>query len=234
MAVAAMVCLAAACGKDDNGKKKHGGSDYNAPVKIDGDFADWAALDASKVATATCAETASWEALKKVKVYADEVCVYVYIEWDTELISWEKDVEHVPFHMYVNADGNKATGGFADQWLTGCADFLYEGFLTDGDNIASYDPGAYLWEGEAGAEGWSWSDPAVIAAGSGLCKGAGVNGKYEFVLFRELAPVEIADNFSIGFDIQQAWDSCGVLPNADVTEDNTAGKAEMLDVVTDK
>lgn len=233
MAIAAMMLVS--CGKDDNGKKdRKPGSDYNAPVKIDGDFSDWAALDASKVATAECAELAAKTSLQKVKVYADEVCIYVYFEWNTDDITWKLDEEHVPFHIYVNADGDKTTGGFCDQWTTGCTDFMYEGFLTDGNNIASYDPGAYLWEGEAGAEGWTWSEPAVIAAGSGLCKGAGKNGKYELVMFRELAPVEIVDNFSIGFDIQQSWDSVGILPNADCDENNTAGKAEMLEVVTVK
>lgn len=241
MAIAAMMCLAA-CNKDDNGKKdRKGGSDYEAPIKIDGQFDDWAALDATKVASATCAEDAAWEALKKVKVYADAYFVYIYFEWDTELIEWRNDPnatedednsEWVPFHIYVNADGDKTTGGFSDQWTTGCTDFLYEGFLTDGNNIASYDPGAFLWAGEAGAEGWTWE--AAIGSGNNLCKGAGVNGKYEIVLIRQLAPVAIADNFSIGFDIQQAWDSVGVLPNAAVSDDNSAGKAEMLDVVTDK
>jgi len=210
--------------------------DYVAAIKIDGDFADWAKLPAANVATASCAADAYWTALKTVKVYADEYFIFVYFEWDKDQIAWDPDTEWVPFHIYLNGDGNGATGGFTDQFLNACADVLYEGFLTDGNNFASYDPGAYLWEGEPNGEGWSWSADAVIAAGSGLASGAGVNGKYELALVRELYPVggKVADNFSIGFDIQQGWDSCGVLPNASVTEDNSAGKAEMLQVKTVK
>ena len=220
----------------DNPNDPDDPNEYVAPIKIDGDFADWAKLPAADVASATCAADAYWTALKLVKVYADPYFIYVYFEWDKDQITWELDVEHVPFHIYLNGDGNGSTGGFTDQFLNACADVLYEGFLTDGNNIASYDPGAYLWEGEPNGEGWEWTDDAVIAAGSGLCSGAGVNGKYELALVRELYPVggKVADNFSIGFDIQQGWDSCGVLPNANVTEDNGAGKAEMLAVKTVK
>jgi hypothetical protein len=238
LAMTAMI-LAVSCNKDDNGgkdKKDKGGKDsYEQPIKIDGNFDDWAKLDATKIATAKCEADATKTALKLVKVYADAVFVFVYFEWDKDQISFEKDVEHVPFHIYINGDGNSATGGFGDQWSDACSDTCFEGFLTDGSSIVSYDPGVYSWQGEVNGSGWEWSDPAILDAGSGICAGAGVEGKYELLITRELYPVgKLADNFSIGFDIQQGWNSVGILPNAAPTDNNPAGTAPSLQVVTVK
>jgi hypothetical protein len=43
-----------------------------------------------------------------------------------------------------------------------------------------------------------------------------------------LMGVNLADTFTIGFDIQQDWNSVGVLPNTAVTDDNTNGSVPML------
>ena len=232
--------LVVSCKKDNNGPDGPDGPDdqeYVQPITIDGDFSDWAKLDANKVATAKTDPDARHTALKLVKVYADEVFVFVYLEWDKDQISFEKDVEHVPFHMYINGDGNTATGGYGDQFSDACSDLLLEGMLFDGSNWAGYDPGAYKWIGETNGTGWGWEPDGdnVLAAGSGLCSGAGIEGKYEIALVRELYPLgKIADTFSIGFDIQQNWDSVGVLPNAALTDDNPSGIAPSLQVTTVK
>ena len=242
MAVAAMVAVS--CQKPANGGKENGGKDndgkqdeYVQPIKIDGDFSDWAALDASKVATATCDPDATDTALKLVKVYADKLFVFVYFEWDTDQTEWVPDTDHVPFHMYINHDGDSATGGYADQWSDACSDMLLEGFLYDANGLASYDPGCYLWIGEANASGWGWEPDGenVLASGSGLCQGAGVtSGKYEIALLREMYPGKIADNFSIGFDIQKAWTTVGLLPNGASTDENPSGTVPSLQGVTVK
>ena len=52
------------------------------PIKIDAEFADWEALDASKVAETVCAEGASKTALKKMRVYADDDYIWMYFEID--------------------------------------------------------------------------------------------------------------------------------------------------------
>ena len=242
MAILATVA-AVSCKKDDNSSKKENKDtnepevEYVAPIAIDGTFDDWAKLPAANVASATCNPDASDTALKLVKVYADEVFVFVYIEWDKEQITYESGVEHVPFHMYINGDGKSDTGGYSDQWSDACSDLLLEGFLYDENGIASYDPGAYAWIGETNAAGWGWEPDGenVLASGSGLCKGAGVEGKYEIQLTRELYPLgKLADTFSIGFDIQQAWSTVGLLPNGAATEDNPAGTVPSLQVVTVK
>lgn len=229
LAIASMVLVA--CNKDDDNKKKNEGGDdneveYVAPIDIDGSFSDWAKLDASKVATATLPEGAAKEALKVLKVYADELYIYLYFEWDTELIEYAPDVEHVPFHIYLNSDGDATTGGFSDQWSDACIDFLAEGFLTDGTNIAPYEAGCFSWGGDPNGSGWAWNE---LESGNGLFTGAGVVGKYEISICRELFPMgKIADNFSIGVDIQQSWDSVGILPIG------AEGYTTSLAVTTDK
>ena len=236
-ALAAMTLVACNKPNDDPNDDPNDEKEYVQPIKIDGNFDDWGKIDAAKMATAKCNPDAAKTALKLVKVYADETFVFVYFEWDKEQV--QHDGDDVPFHCYVNSDGDAKTGGFDDQFSDACSDVLFEGFLYSGGSIASYDPAVYKWYGDPNGHGWAWNpgseDEPILAGGSGLCQGAGVEGKYEFLIAREMFPLgKIADNFSIGFDIQQNWSSVGILPNAAVTDDNQGGLAESLKVTTVK
>ena len=240
---ASILMVSVSCHKNNDDEDEDDGGDgkpeYVAPIKIDGDFSDWAKLPAADIAEAQCDAEATKTALKLVKVYADETFIFVYFEWDKDQISSEAGVEHVPFHCYINSDGDASTGGYSDQFSDACSDALFEGFIYPEGKIGSYDPACYKWYGETNGEGWKWNpgeeDEPVLAGGSGLCSGAGIEGKYEFQIVREMFPLgKIADNFSIGFDIQQSWDSVGILPNSHVTEDNPAGNAKSLQVKTVK
>ena len=213
---------------DDDGKEE----EYVAPIKIDADFSDWAKLPAANIASATCDKDATKTALKLVKVYADPVYVFVYFEWDKDQITHEPDVEHVPFHCYINTDGDASTGGYGDEFSDACSELLFEGFVyPDGAAVGSYEPGVFEWTGDVNGTGWTWND---LGEFNGLTAGAGIEGKYEFQIARELMPKKLADNFSIGFDIQQGWESVGVLPNSHVTDENPGGLAPSLQVKTVK
>ena len=209
-----------------------------ASITIDGNFEDWAALvsgdpDANTYSRTYGDEDATHPALTHAKVYANAENIYVYIEWDTDLITYETDVEHVPFHCYINTDGDESTGGFSDQFSDACTDVMLEGFLYDGGVMGSYDPGAYAWAGETNGGGWSWDE----LGGEGICEGAGIDGKYEFLIScAALADLgfPVADEFSIGFDIQQHWDSEGILPNAAPSEENSSGIMPSLKVKIQK
>ena len=234
---ASILMVSVSCNKnngDDEGEDEGGEQEYVAPIKIDGDFSDWAKLDGTKIASATCDKDATKTALKLVKVYADAVYVFVYFEWDKDQITHEPDVEHVPFHCYINTDGDASTGGFGDEFSDACSDIMFEGFIyPDGAKIGSYEPGVYEWVGEVNGTGWDgcWND---LGEFNGLTSGAGIEGKYEFQIARELLPKKLADTFSIGFDLQQSWDSVGLLPNASATDDNPGGLAASLQVKTVK
>ena len=232
---ASILAISVSCNKpnddedDDDGGKKE---EYVAPIKVDGDFSDWAKL--TSVAEAKCDPEATKTALKVVKVYADAVYVFVYFEWDKDQITHEPDVEHVPFHCYINTDGDASTGGFGDEFSDACADIMFEGFIyPDGAAVGSYEPGVFEWVGEVNGTGWDgcWND---LGEFNGLTSGAGIEGKYEFQIARELLPKKLADTFSIGFDLQQSWDSVGLLPNASATDDNPGGLAPSLQVTTKK
>ena len=199
-------------------------------IQIDGNFSDWDALDNSKVSMAQCAADARWEALKVMKVCADANYVYVYFEWDPDMIYHEPDVDHVPFHCFLNTDGNTSTGGFSDWFSDACTDVLLEGFIYPGGaEIGSYDPGAYAWSGAPNGSGWVWDDLGA----ENLCQGAGIEGKYELLIDRAAMAAlgfPIAEVFSIGIDIEQSWDRVGILPNATPTDDNYNGIAPSLTV----
>ena len=233
-ALAAMVAFVS-CQKPANNKPSDGnnnggdqtdeGGSYEAPITIDGDFADWAAIDASKLAVAKNSEAATHPALKVMKVYADALYVYVYFEWDNEFI---EDKSFVPVHFYINTDGETATGGYADQFTDACADLMTEGSIFDTDELVSYEPGLCKWEGEVNGSGWDdcWVDLDPI---NGFITGAGAGNKYEVSFMRELNPLgDWADTFSIGMDIQQNWDSVGILPNGE------GENAASLTVTTNK
>ena len=234
---ASILMVSVSCNKnngDDEGEDEGGEQEYVAPIKIDGDFSDWAKLDGTKIASATCDKDATKTALKLVKVYADAVYVFVYFEWDKDQITHEPDVEHVPFHCYINTDGDASTGGFGDEFSDACSDIMFEGFIyPDGAKIGSYEPSVHEWVGEVNGTGWDgcWND---LGEFNGLTSGAGIEGKYEFQIARELLPKKLADTFSIGFDLQQSWDSVGLLPNASATDDNPGGLAASLQVKTVK
>lgn len=217
--------------------------EYVNPISLtDGSLADWDALPAAFVATTTHAEGASMDGLKSVKVYADQMYINLLVEVNDEVVT---DRAWTPFHVYINADNNSATGGFGDQWLTADVDVMLETAIF-ADGAAQYNPAVFKWWGADGESGWLWEDPenpgtpengygAVVPEGSmpiGVAQM--VDGKIEIQLLWELIPANWADKFTVGFDIQQSWTSCGILPNAADAEDGTEVLAEKLAVTFNK
>lgn len=206
-----------------------------ASITIDGDFADWAALPEGSYSKTYGDGEATHPALTHCKVFANAEKVYVYVEWDMEYI---EDKAWVPFHCYINTDGNEKTGGYADQFSDACSDILLEGAVYADGEICSYWAGGYPWVGEPNASGWTWApDTDNIFPEEAPTEGAGIDGKYEFSIDRKMfadAGFPFADEFSIGFDIQQNWSSVGILPNASPSEDNPNGVVPSLKVTTQK
>ena len=200
-----------------------------APITIDGDFSDWDALDPALVATASCDPDARFMALTLAKVFATTEYVYVYFQYDPELIDPREGIDHVPFYCFINTDGNPNTGGW-EFFTDACTDVMLEGFIYPNGELGSYDPAAYAWTGETNASGWEWNE-TISDYDQGLCKGAGVEGKYELRLDRAMLAqggYPIADSFSIGFSICRDWDFVGILPNTAPTEEDPIGLAPSL------
>ncbi|MBQ8500511.1 MAG: hypothetical protein IJ495_07430 [Bacteroidales bacterium] len=209
--------------------------EYVSPITVDGDFSDWDALDASKVAVATCAAEAKDPALKVLKVYADEVYVNLYFEYDETALTNGT----AAFDIYLNQD-NDLGGADDEHWLSQAnVDYLLEdeSIIVNG-TWESFDPGMFHYTGTT--EEWAWSWEEVLGAGSGIASGAGNGNKYELAIMIEmLMGVELADTFSLGciltdIDATGAWNGVGCIPNTDVTDENTTGSVNFLEVTMDK
>ncbi len=228
----------------DNGENDGEEQEYVQIIKVDDNsLADWDNVPAEYLATTTHVEGASMDGLKSVKVYADELYINLLVEVNDEVVT---DRAWTPFHVYINADNNAATGGFGDQWITPDVDVMLETAIF-ADGAAQYNPAVFKWWGADGESGWLWTDPenpgtadngwgAVVPEGSmpiGVAQM--VDGKIEIQLLWELIPANWAgDKFTVGFDIQQSWESCGILPNAADDETGSEVLAEKLEVTFNK
>ena len=205
--------------------------EYVAPITIDGDFSDWAKLDASKVASATLPADAKYTELKTLKAYADEQFIFVFAEFVPQAadaaLSWD---------LFLNADNSDETGGYSDFWGQPNIEWLLEGGLDD------WDASLFKWWGAVGENSWTWSDPSVthddsdawgafIAAAGFTSSAADLTaGKVEFSIMRAMLEdsVKFADTFDLGAMLSVSWATAGVLPCASVTDDNPNGVAPKL------
>ena len=190
----------------------------------DGSVSDWRNVPASYLASATSSSNASCTALKNVKVYADQKYINVLVEYDDAQI---KDKSSAPFHMYINTDNSAATGGYGAQWSDADIDIMLEGFVFENNQSVSYNPMIFQWTGTVGGNEWSWAE--LTATSSPIGSSQMIGNKIEIQIVREYIPATWNESgFTIGFDIQQTWNSVGILPNA-----TSGGKANKLPVVID-
>ena len=203
----------------------------------DNSIEDWKALPAEKVASCECPEASAYLGLKGAAVYADEVYINVLVEYDPEEIL---DRAWTPFHFYFNTDNSDATGGYGDQWNDANTDILMEGAVFAAPEEGAegvpceYVPEVFAWTGEVGGTGWSWEGLTVAAP---FCQTQHVGNFIEFKMIRELIPTTAGWNdseFGIGFDIQQSWESVGILPIEAATDENPNGHTVKLQVKINK
>lgn len=205
----------------------------------DNSIEDWKALPEEKVAAAECPEDGMYLGLKGVAVYADQIYINILVEYDPEEIP---NHESVPFHIYINTDNSDLTGGYGDEFNDANVDIMMEGFFFAGEEgsgtgeACAYEPVIVPWTGEVGGTGWGWGDELVPAAP--FVATQHVEGNYvELQMLRELIPSLVgwnADEFGIGFDIQQHWESVGILPLVSPTEENPTGHTNKLQVKFNK
>lgn len=176
----------------------------------DGTLSDWDKLPAEYVATATCNSQSRWTALKSLTVYADNNYLNLLVEYDPAQIT---NTTSVPFHVYLNADNSASTGGFGDQWQDADTEVMLEGTIIAGGKHTSYNPTIFQWAGTVGGDGWTWAD--LPAEHDTIGQSQMIGSKFEIQLRRASIPATWDQNqFTIGVDIQQNWNSVGVLPNS--------------------
>ena len=218
--------------------------DFVSKISVaDNSLADWDAVPAAYLATATRPEDAYDLGLKSVKVYADKVYINVLLEIDDEEIT---DRAWTPVHIYIDADGSAATGGYGDECSDAGIDIMTEGGVFADGAAAEFNPGVSWWYGETNGTGWEWCPENAANDESDcwcakVCSGdlpvgtsQYVDGKFEIQLIREMitSPVEWADEFGILFDIQQNWSSVGILPTGPAV-DGARGLVPALKVKID-
>lgn len=220
------------------------GSQYTSPVSVtDGSLEEWNNLPAEYVATASLPEGASYDGLKSLKVYADEVYINIAVEYDPDVIT---DLSWPGFHVYLDTDNSATSGGFGGQWSTAAFDIVLEtGIFAEGQPN-NYDPGVFYWWGEVGASGWEACDPAlgepsaenkygaIIVEGEGLIGTSQLVGNtFEIQLMWEKIPTAApvpapwANEFNLGVDIQQNWQTAGLLPAAADDENGVVPAAPL-------
>lgn len=213
-----------------------GGGEYVSPISIkDKSIADWDKLDPAKVAIAEAPNDPLYTALKKIMVYADNVYINYVLIFDPAEITSRTPNDGV--HIYMNADNSDETGGYWDQFAPehmGNVDLMFEGpIFDDAGAKISYNPNVSAWAGELNGEGWEWE---VLPSGSNIGASQFVEeGIIEGRLIKQYIPWnKWADAFEIGFDMQQNWESVGLLPQANTPDGEKIGRAEKLLVTFDK
>ncbi|MBO4455834.1 MAG: hypothetical protein J5695_02915 [Bacteroidales bacterium] len=257
---ATLAFVAIACNpKDDPAKPDDGNNqenpDDNKPeekptITIDGSFDDWAAMPAEKVKVAKNASDGSWEAVKEIRVYANEEFVFYYIEFqkDTakELLddcfnknSEDKDGDGMPIRLCINTDG-EFESGYTSYFLDGY-DFIIEGSLASENGVWGNFDGNFYQRIEIDGK-MKWYN--LKEAGNGICAGAGKDNKYEIMVIRAMfnaaalaspVPMQMGDNFQTGIRFYDPWwAELSNMPNENVSDDNTNGYGHLLDITVDK
>jgi len=237
VAMAATI-LAVSCQKNENEK---GGSEKeqeeevttSISVAIDGAFEDWAALDASLVASAKNNPNSPWDAVDEIRCCADADFVYYYIRFDKEVLKEQmENSEELPIRLCINTDG-EFTSGYANYFLE-AYDFIIEGPLADGAGAwAAYDGTLHQR-----LDGWN----ELLPVGNNLVVGAGAGNEYEIMLAREIfnnavpADQKMGDIFHTGirFYGNGGWGELSNMPNSSVEDGEGNGWGHLLEITTVK
>lgn len=237
------------CNKDDNGKggKKGGKTTTVANIKIDGDFADWAAL--TDVASAENDADAAYPNLLSMKVAGDKSNIYVYFEYEIPEAAVQGTA--APMVIHLNSDNDCTTGGAYWMWagnenepvevdgetkvIPGIDYFIAtdEGFLTSDLSAIQEGPAdlaVYQFVATVGTDVWATNAVEKKELTSFLeMKGkvsAGV-AIVELSILRSAVNCTRAGNIRIGLVVQNNvdWAANGVIPGG-----ASAGAVEMLEV----
>mgnify|MGYP003291981067 CR=1 FL=1 len=92
----------------------------------------------------------------------------------------------------------------------------------------AYEPGMFAYGGAYNTNEWNWSE--LVAAAPFYATQHVAPGVAEIQLTHSLIPATWGTEFTVGFDIQQSWNSVGVLPNAPADETGTEVKAYKMSV----
>lgn len=209
---------------ENNGGEENQEPEYVNPIAIDGNFEDWDAL--TNAVSATCAADHSKPALKTLKAYADEYFLNVYVEWDEENVPTYAEDGGNPLMLCFC--GNPDNGGY-DAFSDLCVEYMCFTQPVDATGaFKNWTDAVYAWVGDLHAAGWAWD----VALEDLQATGMGSGNKYEIAIMMDVLKsiMDLDGKILLGAMQQVAWNSQGVLPNAEVSEENPTGTAPMLEV----
>jgi hypothetical protein len=208
-------------------------------IKIDGDFADWGALETGTFTKSVSDPDAPWDAVKEVRCYADADFVFYYIKYDAESLEelLSNANETLPIRLNFNTDG-EFESGYTSYFLEHY-DLIIEGSLASAGQFAPYV------EGEFNQRIGSWVK--LADAGVGLVTGLGSGNEYEIqvdrALFNQFAnastiPMPMGDEFqtSVRFytDGGGKWEELSNIPNSSIDEEAGNGYGYLMRIKTNK
>lgn len=214
-----------------------------ASITIDGEFADWGALQPQTFAQGISDPNSPWEAVEEIRCYAEGDMVYYYIKFDEEslndALAFEakddegNDEPEIHIRLCINTDG-EFTSGYANYFLE-AYDFIIEGAIADEGDFIDFDGTLHQRIG-------SWK--ALLEPENGLVAGMGNGVEYEISLdrtvFNEAAntsdvPMPMGDEFQTGIRFYyNGWDEFSNVPNCDVEEEQGNGWGYLLRVKFNK
>ena len=236
IAAVAMVSMVSSCNKPDDPNKDPKDEPKDEPkeaVVIDGAFADWAAL--KDVAVAEIGETSAYPGLLTLKATADESNIYVYFEYELQEEGEDGALQtSAPFEIYVNSDGNPATGGASWLWSEIGYEYMLEcetGFLGENNTVRDMDDmNIYLFDGVDGVDAWGEGGHLTQQEVTSFCESAGAikNGiaTVEVSFLRSVVNANKAGSCTLGIVAYNGgWGTTGVLPQG-----AAAGEVALMEV----
>lgn len=189
----------------------------DAQITIDGDFADWDALDAKDLFETVAPDDTHYPAARRMKACYNADYLYVYLEYDGSA-----DAGVGILDLYMDTDGSFDGNGFATTgsgtwiWNNDGSDLFTQGAIA-GDDGNGYDAPIFQYSGAPLAGEWAWTE--VVGAGSGAMSGSKAiqldngNTAVEIALLRTAIP-GLSNEIYIGALFEKAdWSGeCGALP----------------------
>ena len=203
---------------------------YYNMISIDGDFADWNALNTDEYVVATLPEEdVKYTVLKTLKLTADDKNVYVYIEFDPrgEWVSYNNSYSGIgALDVYIDEDNDLATGRNYE-WSNCYGIMLEDGFY---GVSTPYNPDAYLYTGGNGLNSWSWESLGIYPVAANFPVEESENlAMFEFCIDRYAFPFELADTIGVGIGLNSpSWSTIGKLPQNSIADNESYEKPSML------
>lgn len=192
-----------------------------AIIEVDGDFSDWDAVPAERLAQASTDEHALLKDLYTIKFCMDANNVYFYLEFNGDTyVHDDQQLSHVveSFDIFFSVDDDVTTGFYNPKWgwENSGSDYLVEGLLDGGF-------GAFHYQNEWGDQSdwsWSWISDSNITTSESILL-ANSHKAFEGKIEKSIFQTEIV-NLKVGvFTNDLGWNENGCLPQMSVIDNDS-------------